>query len=613
MASASSLPCEEQLLCSICFDVFSEPVSTPCGHNYCKTCITRYWASTDLIQCPLCKKTFLSRPLLQVNTGFRDMVEHFNSMRVTAEDGILAKPGEVPCDICHGPKLKAQKTCLVCLASYCQSHLEPHQRVTNLKKHQLIDPVLNLEDRVCKRHDKMFELFCHRDQTCVCYMCLKDNHATHEVVPLEHALREKKAWLVDAMSEIKMTESAKSRSMKEIKYSAEKSKKESEKEIADIVEAFTALVVSLQRSQAELIELIQGKQKAAEKQVEDHMTQLEQELAELRRRRSEMKELLQTEDHLRLLQSCPALLSPPRTEELFDPLSHSSPPSTLDLSDISRQSYVGMVKKAVAQMEKTLSNEMEMLNHEVRLSDGCEAATQADAAENPMTDKFITEVWNPPQDKLMMIQQCDAVDVTLDAYTASSRLKVSEDGKQLRFNDGLLSFPTLFRRRFEYKPFVLGKDGFSSGRFYYEVRVSGSKCWLLGVVKESINRETTFFLTPEEGAWTFFKLSCEFREEYHAYISPSGHMNLRQWLDTVGVFVDYEKGEVSFYDVEARTLIFSYSGCTFTETAPALKTFLYSMAGANLSRPKLYPIFGVLEHDSNSVLEITPVVCPSSV
>ena len=84
-----------------------------------------------------------------------------------------------------------------------------------------------------------------------------------------------------------------------------------------------------------------------------------------------------------------------------------------------------------------------------------------------------------------------------------------------------------------------------------------------------------------------------------------------QMANTVGVFVDYENGEVSFYDVDTRTLIYSYTGCSFIETAPALKDFLYSMVGGSSSyRPKLYPIFGnfgIFYHDSD-MLEITPVV-----
>lgn len=210
-----------------------------------------------------------------------------------------------------------------------------------------------------------------------------------------------------------------------------------------------------------------------------------------------------------------------------------------------------------------------------------------------------------------MIQQCDAVDVTLDAYTANSSLTVSADGKQLRFCKDGQFFRAFYGRRFIRAPFVLGKEGFSSGRFYFEVRVSGSTHWILGVVKESINRETFCLPTPEQGGWILVKQSYLFEEEY---ICPSGSLspNLLQSPKTVGVFADYEKGEVSFYDVDARTLIASYTGLTFSETTPPLKAFLYSMAGTSLSsRPKLYPVIGICGNDADNVLEITPVACPT--
>ncbi|XP_054480747.1 tripartite motif-containing protein 16-like [Anoplopoma fimbria] len=592
MASASSLLCDEQLLCSICLSVFTEPVSTPCGHNYCKTCITGYWASRNQIQCPLCMKKFRRRPQLQVNTGFRDIVEHFHKKGEKDQDGILVKPGEVSCDICLVPKLKAQKTCLVCLASYCQLHLEPHQRVPTLKKHQLMDPVSNLDDRVCKKHDKMLELFCRKEQMCVCFMCLKDDHAMHEVVPLEHVFRERKVQLDCVTSEMKMKENTKSRTIKELKYSIDQSKKESEKELVDIAEVFTALVVSWRRNQVELIKEIQKKQKVAQKQAEDHVTQLELEVAEMRRRRSEMEQLSQTEDHLHLLQSWPSLY-------LFDHQSHSNPPFTSDLTDFSQRSEVAKVKKAVAQMEKTLSNEMEMLINMVKLPD---------AAENQMPEWFPREVWTPPRDKLMMIQQNDAIDVTLDAYTANSKLMVSEDGKQLTLRNGLPSLTTMFGRRFQLQAFVLGKEGFSSGRFYYEVQVSGSKQWLLGVAKESVNRENLFIPVPCFGCWTYFGSHI-----HSLNFNPDTGMNAPlQRTQKVGVFVDYEKGEVSFYDVEARTLMHSYSECAFIETIPAFKAFLYFLVGASSnSRPKLYPFFGLYEDDFENTLVITPVVHPT--
>jgi tripartite motif-containing protein 39 len=64
-------------------------------------------------------------------------------------------------------KLKALKSCLVCLTSYREIHLEPHQRVAMLKVHKLIDPVENLEDRMFKKHERLLKMFCKTDQTCV--------------------------------------------------------------------------------------------------------------------------------------------------------------------------------------------------------------------------------------------------------------------------------------------------------------------------------------------------------------------------------------------------------------------------------------------------------------
>lgn len=520
-------------------------------------------------------------------------------MRVNGADEILAKQGEVPCDVCLGLKLKAQKTCLVCLASYCQSHLEPHQRVPALKKHKLIDPVSNLEDKICKKHDKIFELYCRTDQMCVCFMCLKDDHVTHETVPLEHISREKKTWLTTVISEIKTMEITKSVSYKGIQNSLEQRKKESEKEMADIVEVFTALVASLQRKQAELIELIQEKHNAAAKMAKDHMAQLEQEVTELKRKRSEMEQLLQIEDHLHLLQSLAS------SQYLHNPLPVSTGPLTCDTSDINQQDYIEMVKNSVAEIE----NEMEILIEEVKLCDVYKVAEQTDAPGKQMTDELV-EVWRPPPDKLMMIQLNDAVDVTLDAYTAHSKLTVSNDGKELTFNEGRLLFPSLFARRFEIQPFVLGKDGFSSGRFYYEVDVSQSTSWALGVVKESINKQDYLFLCPENGCWTISGVAGPFGLQYCpniARVSGSSRPTyVSQTSGIVGVFVDYGEGEVSFYDVDNRTLILTFTGCTFTEPAPPLKALLNTLTGTSFSStPKLYPFFGMFR-DFGS-LKINPL------
>ena len=149
MASVTSWS-EENFSCSICLDVFNSPVTTACGHNFCRTCITKFWDEQVQYKCPVCNEIFHTRPDLRINTLLSELAAQFRTS-IRVKDQLCVKPGEVPCDICTGTKLKAVKSCLVCLISYCQTHLEPHQRVEILKKHRLVEPMDRLEDRMCKK------------------------------------------------------------------------------------------------------------------------------------------------------------------------------------------------------------------------------------------------------------------------------------------------------------------------------------------------------------------------------------------------------------------------------------------------------------------------------
>ncbi|XP_008288977.1 E3 ubiquitin/ISG15 ligase TRIM25-like [Stegastes partitus] len=115
-----SLLSEDQLLCSICLDVFTDPVTIPCGHNFCKSCITQHWTVNVHIQCPMCKEPLSRRPELRVNTfisetagQFRLSAQHEASSSSSMHHG--DKAGEVLCDVCTETKLKAVKSCLECV------------------------------------------------------------------------------------------------------------------------------------------------------------------------------------------------------------------------------------------------------------------------------------------------------------------------------------------------------------------------------------------------------------------------------------------------------------------------------------------------------------------
>lgn len=118
--------------CSICLDVLKNPVTLHCGHSYCMDCINGCFDQEDqsgIYSCPQCRHTFNPRPVLKKNTVLVDLmvkmsVRAQSNMRVKDEVG----PGDVECDFCTVRKLKAVKSCLVCLASYCATHLQPHYK-----------------------------------------------------------------------------------------------------------------------------------------------------------------------------------------------------------------------------------------------------------------------------------------------------------------------------------------------------------------------------------------------------------------------------------------------------------------------------------------------------
>ncbi|KAL6491200.1 hypothetical protein MHYP_G00015450 [Metynnis hypsauchen] len=279
------------------------------------------------------------------------------------------------------------------------------------------------------------------------------HHKTHSTVPIEEESGEKKTQLVKIQREVQQKIQNRMKKIEKIKHSVELSRKSSEKDKADSVEVFRALLHCIERSQVELLEVY------------------------------------------------PSLCSPPHTKNWTD-------------VRINTHLRVETLRRALTQLQEELSKEMEKM-----------------------------------------------MDVTLDPDSAHCLLILSDDGKQVTFGDKRQNRPDT-PERFDRCPCVLGKEGFSSGRFYYEVQVRGKTDWDLGVAIQSVNRTGAIRAKLENGYWTLF-LRNEI--EYRALDSPSVPLSLKQAPQKVGVFVDYEEGLVSFYDVEARSHIYSFTGQSFTE------------------------------------------------
>ncbi|XP_058875432.1 E3 ubiquitin-protein ligase TRIM39-like isoform X2 [Acipenser ruthenus] len=152
-----------------------------------------------------------------------------------------------------------------------------------------------------------------------------------------------------------------------------------------------------------------------------------------------------------------------------------------------------------------------------------------------------------------------AVDVTLDPDTASRWLILSEEGKQVRHGGTQQALPDN-PKRFDQYADVLGRQGFTSGRHYWQVEVGEKTAWELGVARDSINRKGEITASPKDGLWIMWLRDGE----YKAHADPSITLSLSVKPRKVGVYLDYEEGQLSFYNVETRSHIYTFTD-TFTE------------------------------------------------
>lgn len=523
MATACSVLSKEQLQCPICLDLFNQPVSTPCGHNFCRDCINTYWQNSNLPQCPLCKQKFYSRPELRVNTfiseiasQFKKVMENIDENKTSAVGNALGCKGDISCDVCIGKRVTALKSCLDCFASFCEVHLEPHHVLDTFKKHHLINPLMNMQDRVCKKHEKLLDLFCNTDQTCVCQICTKNDHKAHHTVPIDDESRDRRAQIRRINEEVEKIIDSRLQNMSKIYQTIQLSRGNTEREIEESLQVFTKLLYLVQRGQVEVVEAIGAKQTQVEVGASGLIVEVEQEIDELRHRNRELENLSHVEDDLYLVKNFPTI---------------STLPAAKDWSDTCVAAvYVGVLRRAVrkvaCQLEETVKAEVKRL---------CETEFQR-------------------------ARQC-AVDVTLDPDTAHPKLVLSENKKQVYHSDVALDLPDN-PERFYPGLSVLGKEGFSSGKFYFEVQVRGKTEWDIGVGLESVNRKGGNMLNPERGYWS---LGMRKDKSYWALSSTPTSVPLVERPQKVGVYVDLEWGQVSFYNVDSATHIYSFTGYSFNE------------------------------------------------
>ncbi|KAM8825963.1 E3 ubiquitin-protein ligase TRIM21-like [Synchiropus picturatus] len=534
MAEADLYQCEEQnLICSICLSAFSDPVSTPCGHNFCLSCITLHLKTKS--ECPSCRRRLTKGLKLAVNTEFRAVVEDLQKLRAEEESGWQAEPGQVPCDACHRVKLRAVKTCLDCMVSFCRKHPDLHWG------HRLTDPMEGLEKKRCKEHGRRLEIFCWDDNKVLCQLC--SGHRRHHTVPLEDEYQRMKAQMEREKTEVRELLRRRLEKLQEMEAAEQRERQDTNEAMMSCIHALAHLSASIQQGNGKLLQEIQERQRALQRPTAVMMGQLQKEIAQLERRSFRLECLSNIEDPLQMLQSWSTFPSPA--------------PHTAKWAEVHIQSSCsGAVRQALDELQETLTTELEQATLVFR------ACCQKILAEKPLKPtQTISDLDSVPEGLRMdVIRQQYEVDVAIDAATASGMLLMSTSSKEVQTSHlwWVNGLPVVFG---DYA-YVLGKNVFSGGRVYFQVSARMKTGWDVGVARASVSGNQS--LTPSVGKGTWV-LRLRNSTKLQALEDSPVNIPLPGKLERVGVFVDCDEGLVSFYDASAARLIYSFIGCQFNE------------------------------------------------
>lgn len=530
--SSSSSFSRDQLLCSICLDVLVQPVSTPCGHNFCMDCIKTYWDSATDCFCPYCSERFKKRPDLKVNTFILEVVKQFqlqqlseNSTRPLAvEAAAVSEDHSVHCDVCTSNTREAFMSCIQCRKSYCHDHLKSHETNGALRAHTLVAPLENLEVCVCQEHQKLHLHFCRDDGQLLCDMCTAGRHARHNFVPVEKACQEKRSAMVQMEAKALLMMDKQRQRVGVLKEAMSQNRTEIKDLMSKFEESFEKLLCELQQVQDWLTKVTQEKQEADERPSDKMIVSIEKGIVQLRSTVEKVQKLKNNKNQmLLLLQEDVAL------------------PITTGPQVMSRSTLVQDVRMFVKAAVSKMHHLVESMSRDLEV------------------------VWSGERQDMTLLQDVLQYheDILLDHKTAHPMLMVSKDKKQVRY----LPHPNVLTKamamttaaaaamagRFTKELAVLGTRGFFGQRFYFQVFVGHKKEWCLGVATASILKTSL----ASAGQWII-----HFQVDRFKVRSCPVHIGK---VEVVGVFVDYHGSKVSFYDTQRKELIYSFTDCHFKE------------------------------------------------
>ncbi|XP_037537328.1 E3 ubiquitin/ISG15 ligase TRIM25-like [Nematolebias whitei] len=578
--------------CSVCSNLLTNPVTVPCGHCFCMSCINNHLDQKDhvgIYSCPQCRDIFVKRPVLVKNTMIAVVVEQLKKTEAQALveeqntrfgvkkpfvqghvsiDDCYARPEDVACDVCSERKFKAVKSCLQCLVSYCGTHLQPHNDVPPLRKHKLVEATADLQENVCSQHQEVMKMFCRTDQRCICYVCSKDDHHGHNKVSIEAERIERQKELQSARQRIQLRIQERGKDLSVFQQEEDAINEFTDDALANAEKVFTELIYTIEKKLSHIKESLQSRQNSEVGRFTTVRDRVKKEFDDLNRKDAKLDELSRTENHIHFVVNFPSL-------------SHLDDSKYQPTHRFRRQRNFEQVTVAVAEarnkLQEALNEEYEKIQNAITGTNGLPSVAHAEqaAAVFETSHDFMQKNKDPGQtsnhlvrstsqislnnlefekpsphtllarastkDKLNNFQNRAnflkyAKDITLDPSTANLHLAITNENREAVFVGEELAYPS-HPDRFAYSWQVLSRECFT-GRCYLEVERSG-KGVMVALAYKNISRAGTFnecMFGQNNKSWALdcFKNSGEFRHDSVKTSIPG------IWSSRIGVYLDHQ-------------------------------------------------------------------------
>ncbi|XP_048345255.1 E3 ubiquitin-protein ligase TRIM7-like isoform X1 [Sphaerodactylus townsendi] len=526
----------EEASCSVCLGFCRDPVTIAgCGHAFCRACLTHSGGPLEGAEasCPLCRGP-AQEGTLRPNQQLANTAEI--TQKLSPSEGSTKKRKRGVCDLHQEPlKLFCREDeaplCLVCSRS--REH-KGHQEIPLEEASQENTPqavVAGREERVCQKHQEPLKLFCKEDEALICLVCDRSKeHRDHKILPLDEASQECKDCFCGFLESLKK---GRERTVA-CKANAEKESQDLLKRVTgekqETVTKFRELRSFLEEQEKRFLAQMEEVEKEVARKRDQDLAEFSEGLSSLDSLAQEIEEMCQ-QPASELLQGARSILQRHAEKKKFKipvPVLFALKWQIWDLSNL-----------------------------------------------NPLLEGVVKQV----KDSLDSGLHLQKANVTLDPDTAHPNLILSDDWESMRDGEKPQTLPDN-PERFDTYGAVLGCEGFTGGRHFWEVLVGREEEWAVGVARKSVRRKGDGIFSPEEGLWVVGKWEGLYRASIEDDDLP---LTLSGEPKRIRICLNYEGGRVAFFDTDRRALIFEFSGASFSGETLLPFFWVYGKATLKLS------------------------------